>query len=95
MQCIFGKLCTKMSITLFQKAYIFKVNILFIAFQTSYLVEKAFSAVSQHHGKQKLRMEIVNCGDLRLNLTNIQTDLEKIVSRHQVHPAHGKPTKAK
>ena len=69
--------------------------ILLIAFQTSYLVEKAFSAASQYLGKQKLRMEIVNCGDLRLNLTNIQPDLEKIVSHHQVHPAHGKPTIAK
>ena len=72
-----------------------KVKILLIAFPTSYLVEKGFSSVSQLLGKQRLRLDIVNRGDLRLNLTNIQPDLEKIVSRHQVHPAHGKPAKAK
>ena len=72
-----------------------KVKILLIAFPTSYLVEKGFSSVSQLLGKQRLRLDIVNRGDLRLNLTNIQPDLEKIVSCHQVQPAHGKPAKAK
>ena len=72
-----------------------KVKILLIAFPTSYLVEKGFSSVSQLLGKQRLWLDIVNHGDLRLNLTNIQPDLEKIVSHHQVHPAHGKPAKAK
>ena len=71
-----------------------KVRILLIAFPTSYLVEKGFSSVSQLLRKQRLRLDIVNRGDLRLNLTNIQPDLEKIVSRHQVHPAHGKLAKA-
>ena len=62
-----------------------KVKVLLIAFPASYLVENGFSSVSQLLGKQRLR----------LNLTNIQPDLEKIVSRHQVHPAHGKPTERK
>ena len=75
------------------KRHIFKANILFIAFQTSYLVEKAFSAVSQHLGKQKLRMEIVNCGDLRLNITNIQPDLSKDNMTSSDSPSNGKPTK--
>ena len=65
------------------------------AFPTSYLAEKGFSSVSKLLGKQRLRLDIVNRGDLRLNLTNNQPDPEKIVSHHQVHPAHGKPAKAK
>ena len=80
-----------MSITSFYKAYSFNVNILFIAIQTSYSVEKAFSAVSQHLGKQKLRMEIVNCGYLRLNITNIQPDLVKDNMTSSGSPINGKP----
>ena len=72
-----------------------KVKILLIAFPSSYLVERGFSAVSQILGKQRLSLDIVNRGDLRLNLTKIEPDLEKIVSRHQAHPAHGKPIKEK
>ena len=70
-----------------------KVKILLIAFPTSYLVEKGFSAVSQLLGKQRQKIDIVHRGDLRLNLTNIEPDLDKIISRHQIHPAHGKRVK--
>ena len=70
-----------------------KVRIFLIAFPSSYLVEKGFSAVSQILGKQRLSMDIVNRGDLQLHLTNIEPDLDKIVSRHQAHPSHGKPAK--
>ena len=81
-------------------AYLFptlwdKVKMLLIAFPSSYLVERGFSAVSQLLGKQRLKMDIVDRGDLRMNLTNIEPDLEKIVSRHQAHPAHGKAIKKK
>ena len=34
-------------------------------------------------------------GDLRLNLTDIEPDLNKIMSRHQAQGAHGKPAKKK
>lgn len=70
-----------------------KVKILLIAFPTSYLVERGFSAVAQLLGKQRQRLDIVNRGDLRLNLTNIEPDLEMIIARHQAHPSHGKPSK--
>ena len=69
-----------------------KVQDLLIAFPTSYLVERGGSAVAQLLGKQRLRLDIVNRGDLRLNLTNIEPDLEKIISNHQAHPSHGKPS---
>ena len=72
-----------------------RVKILLIAFPTSYLVERGFSAVSQLLGKMRQKLDIVNRGDLRLNLTKIKPDLEKIISQHQVHPAHGKPAKEK
>ena len=72
-----------------------KVKILLIAFPTSYLVERGFSAVAQLLGKQRQSLDIVKRGDLRLNLTNIEPDLDKIISQHQVHPAHGKPAKEK
>ena len=41
-----------------------KAKIFLIAFPSSYLVEKGFSAVSQVLGKQRLSMDIVNRGDL-------------------------------
>ena len=72
-----------------------KVKILLIAFPTSYLVERGFSAVSQLLGKQRQSLDIVNRGDLRLNLTNIEPDMEKILSQRQIHPSHGKPAKKK
>ena len=62
---------------------------------SSYLVERGFSAVAQLIGKQRQSLDIDNRGDLRLNLTNIEPDLEKLISLHQVHPAHGKLAKKK
>ena len=67
----------------------------FIAFPTSYLVERGFSAVAQLLGKQRQRLDIVKRGDLRIFLSNIKPDIEKLVSSHQAHPSHGKPAKAK
>lgn len=71
------------------------VKIFFIAFPTSYLVERGFSAVAQLLGKQRQSLKITERGDLRLFLTNIEPDIEKLMSSHQIHPAHGKPAKAK
>ena len=42
---------------------------------------------------QKLRLDIVNCGDLRLNITNIQPDLVKDNMTSSGSPSNGKPTK--
>ena len=67
----------------------------YIAFPTSYLVERGFSAVAQLLGKQRQKLCITKRGDLRVFLSNIKPDIEKLVSAHQAHPSHGKPARAK
>ena len=67
----------------------------YIAFPTSYLVERGFSAVAQLLGKQRQKLCITKQGDLRVFLSNIKPDIEKLVSAHQAHPSHGKPARAK
>ena len=47
------------------------VKIFLIAFPTSYLVERGFSAVAQLLGKQRQSLKVTERGDLRLFLTNI------------------------
>ena len=64
------------------------MNLFFIAFPTSYLVERGFSAVAQILGKQRQKLDITERGDLRLFLPNIQPDIEKLISSHQAHPSH-------
>ena len=65
-----------------------RVNLFFIAFPTSYLVERGFSAVVQILGKQRQKLDITERGDLRLFLSNIQPDIEKLISSHQAQPSH-------
>ena len=65
-----------------------KVKIYFIAFPTSYLVERGFSAVALLLSKQRNRLRITERGDLRLLLIEFQPDVEKLISLHQVHPSH-------
>ena len=65
-----------------------KVKIYFIAFPTSYLVERGFSAVAFLLSKQRNRLRITERGDLRLLLSEFQPDVEKLISLHQVHPSH-------
>ena len=67
----------------------------YIAFPTSYLVERGFSAVAQLLDKQRQRLSITERGDLRNFLSNIKPDIEKLVSSHQAHPSHGKLAGAK
>ena len=67
----------------------------YVAFPTSYLVERGFSAVAQLLGKQRQSLSITERGDLRIFLSNIKPDIEKLVSSHQAHPSHGKPAGAK
>lgn len=64
------------------------VQLFFIAFPTSYLAERGFSAVANLLSKQRNRLNIVQRGDLRLLLTSIEPDIGKLVSLHQAHPSH-------
>lgn len=59
-----------------------------IAFPTSYLVERGFSAVANLLVKKRNRLEITSRGDLRLNLTKLKPNIENLLSKHQAHPSH-------
>ncbi|KAI6649984.1 SCAN domain protein [Oopsacas minuta] len=65
-------------------------KLLVLAFPTSYLVERGFSAVVQLLTKQRNRLDISQCGDLRLLLTDMKPDINGIIDEHhaQVHPPH-------
>ncbi|KAI6655480.1 Zinc finger MYM-type protein 6-like [Oopsacas minuta] len=65
-------------------------KLLVLAFPTSYLVERGFSAVVQLLTKQRNRLDISQCGDLRLLLTDMKPDINGIIDEHhaQVHPSH-------
>ena len=65
-----------------------KVKLYFIAFPTSYLVERGFSAVTQILTKQRNRLQITERGDLRLLLSSFKPDVEKLLSLHHAHPSH-------
>ena len=65
-----------------------KAKIYFITFPTSYLVERGFNAVALLRSKQRKRLGITERGDLRLLLSEIDPDVEKLISLHQVHPSH-------
>ena len=65
-----------------------KVQLYFIAFPTSYLVEEGFSAVSQLLCKQRNRLAVTDRGDLRLFLTALKPETDKLVSSHQAYPYH-------
>ena len=54
-------------------------KLLVLAFPTSYLVERGFSAVVQLVTKQRNKLDISQCGDLRLLLTEIKPEV-KILS---------------
>lgn len=49
------------------------VQKLLIAFPSSYLVERGFSAVTNLITKKRNQLDMVKRGDLRLHLTNSQT----------------------
>ena len=59
------------------------------------LVERGFSAAAQLLGKQRQSLCITERGDLRIFLSNIKPDIEKLVSSHQTHPSYGKLAGAK
>ena len=53
-------------------------KLLVLALPTSYLVERGFSAVVQLLTKQRNRLDISQCGDLRLLLTDMKPDVKRI-----------------
>ncbi|XP_034642709.1 SCAN domain-containing protein 3-like [Trachemys scripta elegans] len=59
-----------------------------IAFPSSYLVERRFSVVTNLLTKKRNRLQIANCGDLRMLLTKIEPNINKLIAAHQVHPSH-------
>lgn len=65
-----------------------KVQALFIAFPTSYLVERGFSVVSLLLTKQRQTLKIHERGDLRLFLTNLSPDISRLVADHQAQGSH-------
>lgn len=65
-----------------------KAKHFFIAFPTSYLVERGFSVVSQILSKSRNRLDIVERGDLRLRLTAMKPNIEELSAKHQIHPSH-------
>ena len=64
-----------------------EISLLFIAFPSSYVVEKAFSSVINVLNKRS-NLDISKGGDLRLYLTELKPNIEKLASSHQAHPSH-------
>jgi hypothetical protein len=54
----------------------------FIAFPSSYLAKRGFSIVSNLLTKKRNRLSIVERGDLRLLMTNMAPNIEKLVLLH-------------
>ena len=59
----------------------------FIAFLSSYVIEKAFSSVINILNKRS-NLDISKGGDLRLYLTELQPNIELLANSHQAHPSH-------
>lgn len=59
-----------------------------IAFPSSYLSERGFSAVATLLTKKRNRLLVTERGDLRLFLSKFEPDINKLVNAHQVHPSH-------
>ena len=64
-----------------------EISRLFIAFPSSYVVEKAFSSVINVLNKRS-NLDISKGGDLRLYLTELKPNIEMLASSHQAHPSH-------
>jgi hypothetical protein len=60
----------------------------FIAFPSSYLAERGFSVVGNLLTKKRNTLSIMERGDLRLLMTNIAPNIEKLVPLHQAQPSH-------
>ncbi|GFS90465.1 SCAN domain-containing protein 3 [Nephila pilipes] len=59
-----------------------------IAFPSSYLVERSFSAITNLLTKKRSRLNITERGDSRLLLTKLKPNTVNLLSIQQVHPSH-------
>lgn len=59
-----------------------------IAFASSYLCERGFSAVTTLLTKKRNRLLVTERGDLRLFLSKLEPDINKLIKQHQIHPSH-------
>ncbi|XP_026331329.1 SCAN domain-containing protein 3-like [Hyposmocoma kahamanoa] len=59
-----------------------------IAFPSSYLVERSFSAVTNLLTKKRSKLNITERGDLRLLLTKIKPKIDRLLTLRQIHPSH-------
>jgi len=59
------------------------VELLVMAFPSTYLVEKGFSVVQQLLTKTRNKLEMCERGDLRLMLTTIEPDIISSAGSHQ------------
>ncbi|KAK2704871.1 hypothetical protein QYM36_017048 [Artemia franciscana] len=65
-----------------------KVQFYVITYPTSYLVEATFSRLSQILSKDCNRLDIVKRGDLRLSLTSIEPNINKLAEKNQPQGSH-------
>ena len=65
-----------------------RVKLFLIVFPSSYLIERAFSAVITLLNSKRNRVEIVNRGDLRLFLIKLKPDIDELKTKPQPHPSH-------
>lgn len=64
------------------------VELVFLAFPTTYLVEAGFSVVTNLLSKKRNRLNICFSGDLRLCLTNFSPDIHNLTAKHQAQGSH-------
>ena len=59
------------------------LKVFILAFPTTYLVEKGFSAVVNLLQSNRNRLQIATKGNLRLFLSDVKPDFSALTSRHQ------------
>nr|XP_020653392.1 SCAN domain-containing protein 3-like [Pogona vitticeps]XP_020653393.1 SCAN domain-containing protein 3-like [Pogona vitticeps] len=65
-----------------------EVKLLILAFPSTYLVERGFSAVQQIVSNSRDMLKITEHGDLRMILTKMVPDIVKLASAHQAQGSH-------
>lgn len=65
-----------------------EAKLLLLAFPSTYLVETGFSTVQEILTKARNKLQICETGDLRLRLTKMQPDVEKLAEEHQAQGSH-------
>ncbi|KAJ0178841.1 hypothetical protein K1T71_005616 [Dendrolimus kikuchii] len=59
-----------------------------IAFPSSYLCERGYSAVATLLTKKRNRLHVTKRGNLPLFLSKWEPDINKLIKQHQIHPSH-------